>query len=98
MQSHWVGALAYADDLCLIFNKIDTPHMTLINRWCQDLGLEISEKSKFFIMNADEDDLEYNISIAEQSIERVYSLKYLGFNVSKDLDYCHHLDERLLAS
>ena len=49
-------------------------------------------------MNADEDDLEYNISIAEQSIERVYSLKYLGFNVSKDLDYCHHLDERLIAS
>ena len=49
-------------------------------------------------MNADEDDTEYNITIAGQNIERVHSLKYLGFNLSKDLDFCHHLDERLIAS
>ena len=89
----WVGALAFADDLCLIFKVEEIEQVeAIINSWCSDLELSISDKSGFFIINENPADANYNLHFNETRIQRVESYKYLGFIITKDLNYCLHLD------
>ena len=48
----WVFALAFADDLCLIFKVEETEQIkAIINSWYSDLELTVSDKSWFYIIN-----------------------------------------------
>ena len=60
----WVGTLAFADDLCLIFKVEETEQVeTIVNSWCSDLELSISEKSGYFIINENTTDANYELSL-----------------------------------
>ena len=68
----WVGALAFADDLCLIFKVEETEQVeTIINSWCSDLELTISEKSGFFIINENNTDANYALQLNGIKLKRI---------------------------
>ena len=48
--------------------------------------MAIADKSKYFIVNEDENDLQFTISFNGIVIDKVASYKHLGFLVDKDLD------------
>lgn len=88
----WTAALAYADDLCLIFGLPETQQITqVIEDWCQRFNLEIADKSKYMIFNSDMHDDEYALTIGEQDIERVSEFKYLGFDIQEQISCENHL-------
>lgn len=48
----WAGALAYADDLCIIFPpEHESEIKNKVNQWSTYTGMIIADKSNYFILN-----------------------------------------------
>lgn len=55
---------SYADDLCIIFpptQKIEI--IGTVNRWSMQTGMQIADKSKYFIVNEDESDANFVLNL-----------------------------------
>jgi hypothetical protein len=78
--------LAYADDLNLLGNNIDTikKNTEFLIDACKKVGLEINvDKSKYMLLSRHQNVSKYrDIKIANRSFENVSQLKYFGTTVT----------------
>ena len=74
--------MAFADDLCLIFELHETEQLQqIMDQWCNEFNMRLSVKSKYFVINSNQFDDEFELRLDGIEIERVNGYKYLGFNM-----------------
>ena len=70
----------------------------MVNNWCNEFNMRLSDKSKYFVINSDELDDEYDLVLDGIEIERVGEYKYLGYRIQETVDCDSHLQSRLQAA
>ena len=60
--------------------------------------MRLSAKSKYYVINSDQLDDEFDLQLDGIEIERVDGYKYLGFNMQDSADFSEHISSRLKAA
>jgi hypothetical protein len=107
-----VQLLAYADDVILLRDNIDTlnKNMEILIDAIKEVGIEIKvEKTKYMLLSCHQNvGQNRDIKIANRLLENVSQFKYLGTRVANQyliqeeikrrLNACYHSVENLLSS
>ena len=67
-----------------------------LNDRCEDYGMKINiSKTKAMVIGRKPEKIDRPIRIKGESIEQVDSLKYLGYNISSNMDCCQEIKYRI---
>ena len=91
-----IKCIIFADDMALLAEdqRLLKNMLMELNDKCDDHGMKINiNKTKTMVIGSKPKKID--IRIKDESVEQVYSFKYLGCNISRNLNCCQGVKQRI---